>query len=114
LGIRHHYDDLDRDRDRGSSIEHHDKFPRTDRDDDLSDRRTSYLSDEEYDSYSEPEEDMAGRGGDNEYVSFRALLATCREFMGDDLPTVQPKPQPTMFISSFRSEPVKEKGTTSL
>jgi hypothetical protein len=53
---------------------------------------------------------MEESGGDiAEYVNFKTLLATCREFMGDDLPMVEPKPTPTKVISAFRMEPVKDR-----
>jgi hypothetical protein len=102
-----HSDERDRGRDRDSSTEHHDMASRTDRDD-CDDRRTPNRSDDEYDLYTEAEEEVVEGAADIEYVSFRTL-ATCWEFMGDDLPTVQPKTEQTKVVSSFRNEPVKEK-----
>jgi hypothetical protein len=41
-------------------------------------------------------------------VNFKTLLVTCRDFKGEDLPMVEPKPQPIKVVSVFRSEPTKD------
>jgi hypothetical protein len=47
--------------------------------------------------------------GVKDYVSFKQLLATCREFMGDEIPAVEPKPDKLQVISQFRLETPKER-----
>jgi hypothetical protein len=42
---------------------------------------------------------------DSEYVTFRDLMATCRLFIGDDLPKVTSKPKQLKVVSAFRQEP---------
>jgi hypothetical protein len=109
---RDNSDDRDRDRDIGRD-EHRErvdssKYPRTDRNDDIADQRNANYLDIEYDSYVSELEEESEEGG-TEYVNFKTLLATFRDFMGEDLPPVEPKPRPTRVILAFRLEPEKER-----
>jgi hypothetical protein len=88
--------------DDSDDYEHRDKVHRSDRD-----RDDGWRSAEDF--ISESEDDVTTIAGDSEYVSYRALLAACRDFMGEDLPMVEPAPTKTKIVSAFRSEPETER-----
>jgi hypothetical protein len=58
-------------------------------------RSTSYDDDVEEDSKSR-----------REYVSYRDILRSCRNFMGDEIEPIVPTPKPLQIISKFRDAPV--------